>query len=428
MSKRFLALKCLQEVLDEGSSLTDVLNVPSDKKTSDHGFIAAICYGVLRYYWQLDTIARQLLQKPLKEKDEDIHLLILMGLFELIHLSTPPHAATSETVQVCVELKKEWGKNLVNAILRNFLRSKESLLTSCETSLTATFNHPAWLGKLIQKNWPEEYENILTANNQQAPMTLRINHQQIDDTAYLEKLTQTGIAATKHSIIGITLEKPCDVDILPDFAEGAASVQDPSAQLAATLLQPKDNDIILDACAAPGGKTTHIIELAPHCKLTAVEIDKPRIAKIFDNLQRLKMTANVIHADANLVNTWWNNIPFDKILCDAPCSASGVIRRHPDIKHLRQKEDIATLAKQQFTLLNNLWKTLKIGGTLLYCTCSLFKEENDQVIARFLSLEKNAKVVDIEKNIGRNTTHGKQILPGENGMDGFYYCLLMKIS
>lgn len=426
MSKRLIALKCLQEVLAEGSSLTDVLNIPSDKKTSDHGFFAALCYGVLRWYWQLDTIARQLLQKPLKEKDEDIHLLILMGLFELIHLSTPAHAATSETVQVCLELKKEWAKNLVNAILRNFLRSKEVLLKSCEESLTATHNHPAWISKLIQKNWPEDFDSILTANNQQAPMTLRVNSQKMDDATYLEKLTQAEIAAVKHPVIGIVLKKPCDVETLPGFSEGMVSVQDPSAQLAALLLQPQNDDAILDACAAPGGKTTHLLELAPQCKLTAVEIDKPRLAKIFDNLHRSKMTANLIHADANLLDSWWNQIPFDKILCDAPCSASGVIRRHPDIKHLRQKDDIAQLADQQFTLLNNLWQTLKIGGTLLYCTCSVFKEENDQVIERFLSFDKHAKVSAIEKELGHNTDYGKQILPGENGMDGFYYCLLMK--
>lgn len=427
MSKRFLALQCLQEVLEEGCSLTDVLAVSEDKKTSDHSFIAALCYGVLRHYWQLAFIARQLLQKPLKEKDEDIHILILMGLFELIYLSTPPHAATSETVEVCAELKKEWGKKLVNAILRNFLRSKEPLLRSCDDNLSASFNHPAWMSKLIQRTWPEDFERILTANNQQAPMSLRVNCQKTDEATYLTALTEAGIAAHKHPAAGITLDKPCDIDALPHFAEGWVSVQDPSAQLAAILLNPQDNELILDACAAPGGKTTHLLELVPQSKLTAVEIDKPRISKITDNLARAQMTATVIQADANLLETWWDKIPFDKILCDAPCSASGVIRRHPDIKHLRQKDDIAALATQQLTLLKNLWQTLKVGGRLLYCTCSIFKEENDEVIASFLSQESSAHVITIDKAMGQASEHGRQVLPGTEGMDGFYYCLLHKL-
>lgn len=431
MSKRFIALGCLQQVLEEKRSLTETLSALSAVHFPTSGgegpFISALCYGVLRWYWQLQFIARQLLQKPLKEKDEDLHLLILMGLFELIHLNTPPHAATSETVEVCLELKKAWGKNLVNAVLRNFLRSKESLLKACQDSISATFSHPAWLSKLIQKNWPEDADAILIANNQQAPMSLRVNQNQIDEAKYLLKLQETGITARQHPVIGITLEKPCDVYTLPDFLTGAVSIQDPSAQLAATFLQPQHQETILDACAAPGGKTTHLLELAPDCKLTAIEIDKDRMAKVVDNLQRLNLSAKLIHADVNQLETWWDQQAFDKILCDAPCSASGVIRRHPDIKHLRQREDIANLAEQQLALLKNLWQTLKVDGKLLYCTCSVFKDENDLVIEHFLLSEKNVKVIPIEHTVGRNTVYGKQILPGEHGMDGFYYCLLTKL-
>lgn len=419
MSKRFTALKCLQAVLNNGQSLTNVLSKLPEKQ-AEKPYIKSLCYGVLRYYWQCDFIASKLLTKPLKKKDSDIHLLLLMGLFELIYSNTADHAATSETVKTCLELKKQWAKQLVNAILRKFLREKDKYLKICNGRPEALYNHPQWLMDKIQKDWPKNFVNILSANNQQAPMHLRINKQ---------KTPPPELQANKHPIIGLTLSTPCDVNSLPGFLDGAISVQDPSAQLAATLLTPKDNETILDACAAPGGKTMHLLELAPACNVTAIDIDKQRLKKITENVNRIQATLTLRQADAADISTWWSpETPFDKILCDAPCSASGVIRRHPDIKHLRQPTDIATLATTQLHLLTQLWKTLKPGGQLLYCTCSIFNAENDAVIQAFLNTHDAAAPIQLDLKVGRQTALGWQILPGEEDMDGFYYCLLQKPS
>lgn len=418
---RAMTVDLLKQVLIHKKSLNDILPTLSDD-LPERNLIQAICYGVLRFYWQCDFILKQLTAKPIKDKD--IHLLLLIGIYQLKYLNIPPHAATSETVAACQSFKKTWAKGLTNAVLRNYLRQKEALDKLAEEN--TPWDHPVWLVDRIRAAWPNDWQMILKANNQQAPMTLRVNHQRYSDQAYLTLCSEQHLEAHIHPVAGIMLKHPTSVFKLPGFDVGSASVQDASAQLAATLLEPKNDHAILDACAAPGGKTGHLLELAPKAHLTAIDIEAKRLEKIKQNLSRLNAHATLLCADASKTNTWANDQTFDRILCDAPCSATGVIRRHPDIKHLRKPEDIAALANQQGRLLTALWPLLKSQGILLYCTCSILPEENDKVIAAFLEKETHAVYQPIDAEWGRATQFGRQILPGENNMDGFYYCCLKK--
>ena len=419
MSLRFSALTILQQCILQQQSL-------ANRFIKQEPYCQTLVYGVCRYFWQLDAIAQSLLRKPLKDKDSDIYFLVLIGLFELLHSQTAEHAIIDECVKVCDECKKTWAKNMVNAVLRHCSRDKDKALSCIGQSAAATYSHPNWIIKMIEQDWPQQAQQILSANNQQAPMHLRINQQQTTLTDYLQQCKQQSIAAQRHPIAGISLQQPCAVSQLPHFKQGYCSVQDPSAQLATLILDPQDHERILDACAAPGGKTCHILESTTECDCVALEINKQRAEKIVDNVERLQKQVTIMIADAADIDSWWDDKCFDRILCDAPCSASGVIRRHPDIKHLRKKKDIAALAAQQLQLLSALWTTLKTQGRCLYCTCSVFKNENDAVITNFLAKHSNAKVLPLSLTVGRATDHGWQILPGEEDMDGFYYCLLEK--
>lgn len=443
----------LTQLVNRGISLSQLL--PKIETNKEASLIKAFCYGVTRHYDQLNFIANQLLKKPFKEKDQDIQMLILIGLLQLIHLRTPDHAAISETVSATKALKKPWAKNVVNAVLRNFQRQKEKLLTSCEKNNVANYSHPRWLIEKIKNAYPENWQAILENNNQQAPMTLRVNLQMTSREKYLATVIQQldhGAGAAFENPIdsaiklqgdtegganfveetdqlpktAIILKKPIPATDLPNFNKGHCSVQDAAAQLAATLLNIKPNQSILDACAAPGGKATHILEVEPTTHLTAIDCDQDRVKKIHENLQRLNQQATVICDDVINTKSWWDKKSFDCILLDAPCSATGVIRRHPDIKLLRRESDIKQLAQTQLNMLNVLWPLLKKEGLLLYATCSILPEENDKVIETFLQQEKSAKEIAINANWGSPKKHGRQILPAENFMDGFYYCLLQK--
>lgn len=413
-------LVILKKVIIHHTSLTDAL--AESKSHAQANFIQALCYGVCRYYFQLDFIAKKLLDKPLKEKDQDIYLLILIGIYQLQFMHIAHHAAVNETVNVTIMIKKAWAKQLVNAILRRFQREKEDLLQEIQNNETAYYAHPDWIIHLIKTSWSEQYKTILEANNQQAPLVLRVNTQKISRENYLKKIPD----AKAHDIAtdAIILNEACDVKTLPGFLEGEISVQDAAAQLCASLLKLEPHQIILDACAAPGGKTSHILEKCPTAKLTAIDISSSRITHIHENLKRLHLSATVKCADILDVNAWWNGEYFDRILLDAPCSAMGVIRRHPDIKLLRREDDIKNLSTHQLLMLKTLWPLLKPNGLLLYSTCSILPAENTQVISTFLKSEPSAKENLIEENWGIKQTHGRQILPGDHGMDGFYYCLL----
>ncbi len=431
MNSRLIVVKILLQVTLHGRNLPDAITRYHDNITeNDRGLIQAMSYGVIRLYPRLQFIANQLLSKPLKKKDHDVFLLILSGLYQLIEMRIPDHAAVSETLKITKALKKPWAKNLVNAVLRNYQRQAETLTNQIKTNEVAQFAHPQWWLNIIKKSWPEEkcWQQILQANNLNPPMTLRINTGHIKREAYLKLLEQNGITATtaKHSADAIYLDKPTAVNSLPLFKEGKVSVQDEAAQLAAILLDPQKGDRILDACAAPGGKTIHLLEKEKDLDLLALDIEETRLQKIQENLDRCHLKAQLIAANALNPDDWWDKKPFDRILLDAPCSASGVIRRHPDIKLLRQQNDIEKLVQDQAQILHALWPLLKSGGMLLYVTCSVLAEENTLQIQDFLQQHADAELQPINSDWGQELVAGKQILPGEDGMDGFFYALIQK--
>ena len=431
MNSRLAVVKILLQVTQHGRNLPDAIAKYADRiEESDRPFIQAMSYGVIRLLPRLEYIADQLINKPLKTKDYDVVLLILSGLYQLIEMRTPDHAAVSETVKVTKSLKKLWAKNFVNAVLRNYQRQAEKLTEQIKNNEVAEFAHPQWWLNIIKKNWLEEkrWQQILEANNQNPPMTLRVNTQYINREDYLKLLEQNNIPARLglHSTDAVYLEKPVQVNSLPLFQEGKVSVQDEAAQLAALLLAPQKGERILDACAAPGGKTLHLLEKENSIELLALDIEENRLIKVQENLDRAQLKAQLLAANAFTPETWWDQKPFDRILLDAPCSASGVIRRHPDIKVLRQQSDIAKLVKDQQQILNALWPLLKPKGMLLYATCSVLAEENTLQIQHFLQQHADAELCPINSNWGQQQIAGKQILPGENGMDGFFYALIQK--
>ena len=324
---------------------------------------------------------------------------------------------------------------LVNACLRRFQR--EQIANSvCELD-EVRWNHPQWLIDMLRRDWPDDWETILTANDARAPMWLRANALTNSAAEYQEKLALEGIDAVTLEGVpdALRLAEPCSVESLPGFVDGAVSVQDAAAQIAARWLLANTRGAILDACAAPGGKSGHLLEVgADEVTLTAVERDSSRIDSIHQNLDRLGCNATIMAADASKPNEWWNGEPFDGILLDAPCSASGVIRRHPDIKLLRRASDIEALSRLQSELLEALWPLLAPGGRLLYATCSTLASENDVVVSRFLERHDKAVEDDVLPNnnirdLMRRKACGYQILPGTAGLDGFYYaCLEKKVS
>lgn len=433
MTPRQASVAILLQVIQHGRSLTDSLNATLPKLTqpADKALCQAMCYGCLRSYLKLDTLLGKLLKKPLRQKDQDVYCLLLLGLYQLLEMRIPDHAAVSLTVTATRSLRKPWAKELVNAVLRNFRRRQTALLESLSpaTNPTAFYSHPGWLLDKFKQAWPDDWQAVVEANNRQAPMSLRVNRQQQSRADYLKTLAEKDITAfaIAHTSQGIQLGSPAGVEQLPGFDTGAVSVQDGAAQLAVELLQPQAGERLLDACAAPGGKTAHILESQPRLKeLVAVDIEQARLDKITENLQRLGLQATLICGDAAEPVDWWDGQAFDRILLDAPCSATGVIRRHPDIKLLRRADDIPALRAIQYKLLQQLWPLLKQGGMLLYATCSVLPEENQQQIGRFLTEQSDARLRPIEAEWGRVTPAGQQILPGEDNMDGFFYARLYK--
>ena len=427
MNTRLIAAKVLTSVIRDGQSLTAALNntlgvVESDK---DRAFIQALCYGVCRNFHRLDYILSQMLDKPLK--DLDVKALALIGLYQLKFMRVKSHAAVSETVLAA--RKKPWAKALINALLRSYLRGQEGFEQKADNVKSALVSHPDWLIQQIEQDWPIQAQQIFQQNNEQPPMALRVNLANISQYQYLQKLRDQGIEAEAVSFCrsAILLNKPAVVDILPGFNEGWVSVQDTAAQLAAELLDVQIGHRVLDVCAAPGGKAAHILEHQPKVReLVAVDIDKLRLQRVNDNFQRLKLSAKLIVGDASKPEDWWDGQLFDRILLDVPCSALGVIRRHPDIKLLRRAEDINTLQVLQKRIMTAVWSLLAPGGIMLYATCSILKQENEQQIEAFLATNTNAIEVPINADWGLVRRYGRQILTGESAMDGFYYALIRK--
>jgi 16S rRNA (cytosine967-C5)-methyltransferase len=390
-----------------------------------------LAYGTLRWFYRLDVLLQKLLQKPLKQRDMDVHYLLLIGLYQLTQLAMPQRVAVNETVQATEALQKTWARSLVNAVLRNYQRRAGSFTETVNTDAGAKYAHPAWLIERLQSDWPHDWEAILRANNARPPFSLRVNLRRVTRDEYLDELTAHSIEALPlpHVLSGLALKKPVAVEKLPGFSAGVVSVQDGAAQLAAGLLSLAPGLRVLDACAAPGGKTAHILEVEPGLDVvTAIDIDECRLQRVEENLSRLSLHAELRQGDAAEASAWWDGRPYDRILLDVPCSATGVIRRHPDIKVLRKPEDVATLVSRQDGLLQALWPLLVPGGMLLYSTCSVLFDENSSRVARFLECHADAAELPINAAWGRACMHGRQILPGEDQMDGFFFACLQKLG
>ena len=432
MNTRALAAKVLNKVVEQGQSLSQALPAAQqDLNPKDKALLQMLCYGVLRTLPRLDFFCRSLMQKPLKGKQRDLHFLILVGFYQLLYTRIPSHAAVGETVNGAKALKKPALKGMVNGVLRSFLREQEALTEKAEQQDTLKYCHPSWLVKRLQSAYGEEQAAaIMEENNQQAPMWLRVNNKHHTRAEYQALLEQAELpcitAPDDENSNALRLEKATDVYKLPGFADGWVSVQDGAAQLAAHYLGAQADELILDACAAPGGKTVHTLELQPNIKqMVAVDADDKRLVRVQENLDRLNLQATVIHGDASKPDTWWKGEQFDRILCDAPCSATGVIRRHPDIRWLRRDSDIAELVSLQKSILNALWDKLKPGGILLYATCSVLPDENELQVQSFLESKSDATLIPLSTQYN-STTEGRQLLPNEDAMDGFYYAKLQK--
>lgn len=432
MNPRLAAAKALAAVLNGKASLNSSLPVQLDKvEDRDRGFTQDLAFGTARWQPRLSALAAKLLQKPFKAADADVEALLLVGLYQLLYSRVPAHAAIGETVGCADKLKKPWAKALLNAVLRRAQRESEALLAELEHDPVVRTAHPRWLQKSLKAFWPEQWEAICAANNAHPPMILRVNRRHNSRDTYLTLLANAGINASAcvYSQDGIVLETAGDVRSLPGFAEGWISVQDEAAQLAADLLDLAPGQRVLDACCAPGGKTCHIMEVQPNLAgVVAVDLEAKRLVRVRENLARLGLEAELIAADGRDTATWWDGKPFQRILLDAPCSATGVIRRHPDIKLTRQPDDIAALAVLQGELLDALWPTLEVGGILLYATCSTLPTENTEVIQAFLARTSGARELDIATTAGIKQPHGRQLLALEGGHDGFYYAKLIKIA
>ncbi|MCK4707537.1 MAG: 16S rRNA (cytosine(967)-C(5))-methyltransferase RsmB, partial [Gammaproteobacteria bacterium] len=364
-------------------------------------------------------------------RDRDVQVIILLGLYQIRFMRVENHAAVNESVKLLKRRQKVWAKGLVNAVLRSFIRNMpeqndESAVPLSEQPLSDKEHeqaYPQWISQKINDDWGDDAAQVLQAGNQRAPMVLRVDLQHISRAEFLQQLSELSIDAQQHSIVeqAVILDSPVAVERLPGFSSGLVSVQDAAAQLAAILLECEPGMSVLDACAAPGGKTLHILQSAENLQVIALDKDEERLHRVTENLQRAGMDAQLICADAAQAESWYDGKQFDRILLDAPCSASGIIRRHPDIRLLRQADDVAGLVEQQKRLLSTLWPLLKPGGRLLYSTCSIFKDENENQLKHFMSVTGDCVELPLKTvQWGLERPVGRQILPGFSNMDGFY--------
>lgn len=454
-ASRAAAAYSVQQVLQYQRSLNQALPEAVSKfklSAEDKGFAQAMAFGVLRELPSLEWYVAELLDKPLKSKVRVVHYLLLVGLYQLTAMRTAKHAAVSATVDATGLLRQKALKGMVNAVLRAFQRQQDGLTHQLQQAGDKSHNHPGWLLKRLRAAYPEQWRDIVTANQSQPPMWLRVNPRYLTSQGLSLSEYQHQLAArdiSSQAIIdsdgamdyALRLQQPTDVSALPGFDDGAASVQDAAAQFAASLLPLKPGDYVLDACAAPGGKAAHLLEQYD-IELDALDIEPVRLARVAENLQRLQLSARLLEGDAS-VQDWWSQRMYDHILLDAPCSATGVIRRHPDIKWLRQADDIAQLVALQSKILTNLWSLLKPGGYLVYATCSVLPDENSQQVEHFLQCQPDATLIEIARPSSTTPSSapglhwhdllqtapsdvGMQCLPSPNGHDGFYYAVLQK--
>ncbi|MBJ9955245.1 MULTISPECIES: 16S rRNA (cytosine(967)-C(5))-methyltransferase RsmB [unclassified Acinetobacter] len=425
LNLRAQVIKTLVAV-QNGQSLASVLNQHINTVSErDRALYHELTLGCLRQWFSLKAVTLPLLTKPLD--NEALESCLYLGLYQILCTRIPAHAAISETVNAAKQLGFEPMSGLVNAILRRVSRETSEF----QTALNQTHGLPSWLFKRLKKDWPSQLDEICQNLKQVAPLTLRVNERQISRDEYLEILEEEQIDARpcELSDVGIVLEQTGNITHLPGFEEGGFSVQDEHAQLCATLLPNLDDQVVIDACAAPGGKAAHILERFNPQKLIALDHDAKRLLRVSENLERLELNAyadvDIVTADAT---TWVSPVPADCIVLDAPCSAIGVMRRHPDIRLLRQSTDIQQTVDLQKQILNQMWQQLKVGGTLLYITCSILKAENEQQMIDFFAEHADAKEIKIEADWGIEQIHGRQLLPETNHGDGFYYCRIKKVA
>lgn len=394
----------------------------SNTTAQQRGAAADLSYGTLRYYGEVNAYLTQLLEKPLSNKH--VTALLLVAIYQLLHDQAEDFTVVNQAVKAASYAKPRWAKGLVNGVLRNFLRQKNALADKIKHIEVATYSYPQWWINKLKIQYSSDWQNILVAGNQHPPMTLRVNTQKMQVDAYLQLLARQDIQATYLGGQAAVLAKPVSVENIVGFADGVVSVQDYGAQLAAHLIDAGTNMRVLDACCAPGGKTSHILEMA-NIQMTALDVDASRLERVKDNLKRLNLQANVLYGDA-ANNDWWDGKLFDRILADVPCTASGIVRRHVDIKWLRRETDVGVFATQQAKILANLWQMLAKNGKLLYVTCSVFNEENQEQVNQFLKNNANAQQLPFALPAHYNISqqHG-QLIP-TNAHDGFFYALLQK--
>lgn len=424
---RAAAARVIAQVIRGGAALDEPLARHLNRvRPRDRALLQQLCYGTLREYFRLEWILGQALERPLKARDADIRALLLCGLHQLLDLRVPDHAAIGETVQAARALGKPWATGLVNGVLRSCRRNADSVERGLPEE--ARWNHPGWLLNDLREAWPERWLSIIDANNSHPPMCLRINRQKVTRDDYLARLREAGIEAVGCLLSrdGIRLAKPQDVAALPGFTDGLVSVQDEAAQLAAPLLDPAPGERILDACSAPGGKACHLLETQPGAELTAMDIDHRRLAKVEENLHRLGLTAELLVGDGSSPPAALREQSFDRILADVPCSGSGVIRRHPDIRLLRRRDDVENFSQRQLAILQGLWPLLAPGGCLLYVTCSILPVENRRVVESFLSECADAEPLPVAAAWGLPAGVGRQLLPEINGPDGLFFAVLKR--
>ncbi|TFH49503.1 MAG: 16S rRNA (cytosine(967)-C(5))-methyltransferase RsmB [Lysobacterales bacterium] len=428
---REVAVSVVTAVLGQGRSLTASLEAHIGRLNDrrDRAFAQELSYGIVRWLPRLQTCLDRLMEKPLREKEILVRAVLLLGLYQLMYTRVAEHAAVAESVDLVRRAGKHWAAGLVNGVLRNFQRRRVQLSADLLLDDQATYAHTAWLMNATRQAWPQNWQQILESNNERPPLSLRVNAHLSSREKYLAELTAVHIAASPiaHTGHGIHLHGARDVEAIPGFDQGLVSVQDGAAQLSAGLLDVRPGMRVLDACAAPGGKSAHILEQQPQVEeLVAMDRDTDRLQRVERNLRRLSLQATLVCADAGDPDRWWNGVLFQRILLDAPCTATGVIRRHPDIKLHRRPDDVEKLAASQARLLGALWPLLAPQGLLLYATCSYLPRENDHVLAEFLAKHPDASGGSMPYAWGHSTAHGRQVLPGEDTMDGFYYAMLGK--
>jgi len=424
-ASRVAAARVLDAVLHRGRSLKAELAaaLPKLEDSRDRALVEAICFAALRQRARYDAALKAWIAKPLPKRDDELRALLHVGFAQVDALGLPAHAAVDATVEATRSLGRAHQAGMVNALLRRALREPLPEAHPADA-------WPAWLRDRLRADWPEDYEALLAASATPAPTWLRVNPRLIARDAYAVKLHEAGIGSTAPDGFAdaLRVDGSLSVATLPGFAAGEVSVQDGAAQRVADALSPAPGARVFDACAAPGGKSAHLLERDRSLRLTAVDSDERRLRKVAETLARLQLDGDVTlrAADASKPDDWWDGVPFDAILLDAPCTATGIVRRQPDILLHRRKSDLAAVVELQARLLDAAWTMLRPGGVLLYATCSILKAENERQVADFLARTPDASADALDERFGRATGNGRQRLPGEDGMDGFFYARLTK--